>query len=98
MATIYDLSDHNYGIRLLVSDFRASFRFYRDTLGLELTWGEESGPYADFKTESDSYLSLFSRNLMAEALGADKLPPAVASQDKFAIIVQVGTWMRLSNI
>ena len=35
-------------VRLLVDDFPAAFRFYRDVLGLEPTSGEEHDVYASF--------------------------------------------------
>jgi catechol 2,3-dioxygenase-like lactoylglutathione lyase family enzyme len=47
-------------VRLLVDDYGEAFRFYRDTLGLECTFGDESGPYADFETGPAS-LALFTR-------------------------------------
>ena len=78
-----------HSIRLLVNDFAACFRFYRDTLGLEVVWGEESGPYADFKAASDSYISLFNRHLMSEVLGTGSMSEGAAAQDSLAIIIQV---------
>jgi catechol 2,3-dioxygenase-like lactoylglutathione lyase family enzyme len=33
-------------IRLLVADYLACFRFYRDVMGLAVAWGDENGPYA----------------------------------------------------
>ncbi|HVM16667.1 MAG TPA: VOC family protein [Gaiellaceae bacterium] len=49
--------------RLLVDDFGACFRFYRDVLGLEPTWGEEDGAYADFEG-GGATLALFARHGM----------------------------------
>jgi catechol 2,3-dioxygenase-like lactoylglutathione lyase family enzyme len=46
-------------IRLLVDDYAACFGFYRDVLGFEPTFGDESGLYADFDTGSDVSLALF---------------------------------------
>jgi catechol 2,3-dioxygenase-like lactoylglutathione lyase family enzyme len=48
-------------VRLLVDDFGEAYRFYRDTLGLRPTFGDESGPYADFGTEPAT-LSIFTRD------------------------------------
>ena len=48
-------------VRLLVDEFGASFRFYRDVLGLEASFGDESGPYASFATEPAT-LSIFTRD------------------------------------
>jgi lactoylglutathione lyase len=47
-------------VRLLVDDFGESFRFYRDVLALEPSFGDEGGPYASFATEPAS-LSIFTR-------------------------------------
>ena len=47
-------------VRLLVDDFAESFRFYSETLGLEPTFGDASGPYASFSTEPAT-LSIFTR-------------------------------------
>jgi lactoylglutathione lyase len=49
--------------RLLVDDFGACFRFYRDALGLEPGWGEEDGAYADFDAGGTA-LALFARTGM----------------------------------
>ncbi len=40
---------HTYN-RLLVSDFPATFRFYRDILGFKPLFGEESDVYVEFET------------------------------------------------
>ena len=65
-------------IRILVDDFPASYRFYRDVLGLApQETGEdpaqaEAGPYGCFKDqEGGTDLALFDRALMAKATGAD---------------------------
>ncbi|MCL4490146.1 MAG: VOC family protein [Chloroflexi bacterium] len=36
-------------VRLLVADFDACFRFYRDAIGFQVLWGKEGGGYADFQ-------------------------------------------------
>lgn len=54
--------------RLLVADYEACFRFYRDVLGFEVSWGDESGVYADFDT-GETTLALFDEAAMAEAVG-----------------------------
>ena len=60
-------------IRLLVSDFPACFRFYRDTLGFTPTFGAEGDVYADFETGGQG-IALFARSLMAEAVGSADVP------------------------
>jgi catechol 2,3-dioxygenase-like lactoylglutathione lyase family enzyme len=52
-------------VRLLVEDFGEAYRFYRDTLGLKTTFGDESGPYASFGTQPAT-LSIFTRDGQAE--------------------------------
>lgn len=56
--------------RLLVADFPATFRFYREIVGLPTTYPPDaSGPYAELALGGDTYLGLFDRGLMLEALG-----------------------------
>ncbi|MGH3071537.1 MAG: VOC family protein [Gaiellaceae bacterium] len=47
-------------VRLLVDDFGAAFRFYRDELGLKVSFGDESSAYASFDTGSGA-LAIFER-------------------------------------
>ena len=54
-------------VRLLVGDYASCFRFYRDVLGLELAFGDEDGPYADFRAGSAA-LALFDRAGQAEVV------------------------------
>lgn len=54
---------HTYE-RLLVNEFGASFRFYRDVMGFTPTYGDENdGAYAEFDTGSPA-LAIFRRDLM----------------------------------
>jgi lactoylglutathione lyase len=46
-------------VRLLVEDYAACFAFYRDVLEFKPTFGDESGPYADFDAGSDVALAIF---------------------------------------
>jgi catechol 2,3-dioxygenase-like lactoylglutathione lyase family enzyme len=55
-------------VRLLVDDFGESFRFYRDVLGLETSFGEDDGPYASFRTEGGA-IAIFERGGQAEVVG-----------------------------
>ena len=70
-------------IRLLVSDFPACFRFYRDTLGFSPTFGAEDEVYADFETGGQG-IALFARALMAEAVGTQS---ALAGAQDDAVLV-----------
>ena len=77
-----------YSIRLLVEDFDACFRFYRDMIGLEPAWGEEGARYADFKAGNDTFLALFKRDLMAATVSADQLQHDTPTQDRAALVFQ----------
>ena len=55
--------------RLLVKDFRASWAFYRDALGLTPARGHGEPPYGEFVEGKVPIVSLFDRTLMARAVG-----------------------------
>ncbi len=74
--------------RLLVSDFKACFRFYRDVMGFQPTFGNEDDVYADFNT-GQVVIALFDRSLMSNAIGTTHLPADVAVQDKMCLIFAV---------
>jgi catechol 2,3-dioxygenase-like lactoylglutathione lyase family enzyme len=74
--------------RLLVRDFAACFRFYRDVLGFEPAFGSEDDVYADLKT-GEVTIALFSRALMAEGVGTTALPDDAVAQDKVALVFAV---------
>ncbi len=73
-------------VRLLVSDFKACFLFYRDILGLACQFGDENDVYADF---SDVHLALFRQDFMAAAVGTSELPANAICQDRAALILGV---------
>ena len=54
-------------VRLLVDDFPACFRFLRDSLGLECTFGGEDDGYASFKAGTGT-LAVFPRDEQAEVI------------------------------
>ncbi|MFF4952909.1 VOC family protein [Streptomyces chattanoogensis] len=57
-------------VRLLVADFRTSYRFYRDVLGLKPQFEAEDGPYVKFLCDSGSAgIALQERADMAEVIG-----------------------------
>ncbi len=74
-------------VRLLVDDFPACFRFYRDKLGLSLQIGEENGVYAEFQT-TPGILSIFRRDLMDAAIGQRGTPER--GSDRVVITLDVG--------
>lgn len=77
--------------RLLVVNFSECFRFYRDAIGLKVTWGNENDSYASFANQDgeEIVLALFTRQTMAETVGADHLPTDVQTQDRVALIFHV---------
>lgn len=76
-------------IRLLVNDFEKSFYFYNKTLGLNCTWGDKYAVFASFDIGLPSGLAIFKSELMAEATRNNKANSNNASNDKFAIIIEV---------
>ena len=71
-------------IRLLVSDFPAALKFWRDTMMLPMTFGDETMGYAYFDT-GNAGLELLSRDGFATSLGeATPTPMPVGHQ---AVIV-----------
>jgi lactoylglutathione lyase len=57
----------NY-VRLLVDNYRGSFRFYRDIMGMKLLRGDVDSEYAEFEVPGVR-LALFQRARMTAALG-----------------------------
>ena len=54
-------------VRLLVDEFGAAFRFYRDVLGLEVSSGDESSGYASF-TAGGGSIAIFERSGQGEVV------------------------------
>lgn len=48
-------------VRLIVTDFPAVYRFYRDVIGLKPQFEAENGPYVAFKPDLGSSLALHAR-------------------------------------
>jgi catechol 2,3-dioxygenase-like lactoylglutathione lyase family enzyme len=74
--------------RLLVSNFKACFLFYRDVLGFPVGFGTEDDTYADFKLGAVN-ISLFDRQEMSEGLGTTHLPAQASAQDKACLVFAV---------
>lgn len=73
-------------VRLLVDDYSACFRFYRDVLGFEPTFGDEESGYADFDA-GNATLALFERGEMAEAVGTTDHPVTADARDRVAVVL-----------
>jgi lactoylglutathione lyase len=78
-----------YGVRILVSDFAKSWRFYRDVLGLTPQKGHGEPPYGEFVQKNRSIVSLFDRKLMARAVGLAPGRYARAATGRSALIFEV---------
>jgi lactoylglutathione lyase len=74
--------------RLLVTNFKACFLFYRDVLGFQATFGSETDVYADFNT-GEVTLALFNRSAMSGAIGTSHLPAEAQAQDKMCLVFTV---------
>jgi lactoylglutathione lyase len=74
--------------RLLVSNYKDCFTFYRDIMGFPVKWGDENGTYADFDA-SGHQLALFLREPMAEAIGTEPPMPKPGQQDFVCLVFAV---------
>jgi catechol 2,3-dioxygenase-like lactoylglutathione lyase family enzyme len=66
-------------VRLLVGDMTAAIRFWRDVMGLRITYGEEAMGYAYFETDSAG-IELLTRQGFATALGEAMSTPTPESR------------------
>ena len=76
-------------IRLLVKDFDKCFKFYSETLELQVTWGKMGGDYASFDIGIPSGLSIFKSDLMASVIGNSEKTLPADNREKIAIILKV---------
>lgn len=74
--------------RLLVNDWKACFKFYKDVLEFDVTVEDEEGGYAEFKA-GDMRLSLSQRLEMAQLIHNSDKPPLGECQDTVALIFTV---------
>ncbi|MBK8987612.1 MAG: VOC family protein [Chloroflexi bacterium] len=74
--------------RLLVSNFKACFLFYRDVLGWQVGFGTENDTYADFILGTVN-ISLFDKHEMSEVTGTTNLPAQTNAQDKVCLVFAV---------
>ncbi|MDP8905412.1 MAG: VOC family protein [Chloroflexota bacterium] len=72
-------------VRLLVRDYTAAFRFWRDTVGLMPTFGDERGPYADFDT-GPATLALFTATAMSNDTGIDSARGGRGADDVVVVL------------
>ena len=74
--------------RLLVSNYKDCFIFYRDIMGFTVVWGDENGIYADFDVYGH-LLALFGKVPMAEGIGAESPKLKSEQQDDVCLIFAV---------
>ena len=74
--------------RLLVTNFKECFRFYRDVMGLKPNFGTEDDTYADFEI-GDVNISLFDKAEMYAVLGASLNPVPAEIQDTICLTFSV---------
>jgi lactoylglutathione lyase len=67
--------------RLLVDDFAACFRFYRDVMGFKPTYGKEDDVYAYFDTGATA-IELFIRQYMDQVAGRATAPITADTPDR----------------
>ena len=72
--------------RLLVDDFAASWRFYREVVGLEPVFPGEAGPYAEFRT-GPATLAIFDRRKMDTMLGRPATSAAGSSAGSGGVVL-----------
>ena len=75
-------------LRLLVSNYKDSFLFYRDLLKFDVDWGDEDSGYAEFNI-GYLKLGLFKQELMAQVVPRVEQPSYVVNRDKIALIFAV---------
>ncbi|MBD2680585.1 MULTISPECIES: VOC family protein [Nostoc] len=75
-------------LRLLVSNYKDSFLFYRDLLKFDVDWGDENSGYAEFNS-GNLKLGLFKQELMAQVVPRIDQPSYVANRDKIVLIFAV---------
>ncbi|MEH2086172.1 VOC family protein [Nostoc sp.] len=75
-------------LRLLVSNYKDSFLFYRDLLKFDVDWGDEDSGYAEFNT-GYLKLGLLKQELMAEVVPRIEQPSYIVNRDKIILILAV---------
>src|SRR5919106_2918637 len=83
----------SFHLRLIVADFDGCFRFYRDVLGLQVTWGEEAdgsaAGYASFEAPDGTSFSINDQSVFAPVVGFETREPGEAAKDRAALIFEV---------
>ncbi|NMW08082.1 VOC family protein [Bacillus velezensis] len=75
-------------IRLLVNDFKKNVEFYKDSLGLPISWLEKEMEYALFDN-GETKIELLSRENMAEIVGEERKSLDGDAQSRFLLQFKV---------
>ncbi|ALV00920.1 VOC family protein [Bacillus velezensis] len=75
-------------IRLLVNDFKKSVEFYKDSLGLPISWLEKEMEYALFDN-GETKIELLSQENMAEIVGEERKSLDGDAQSRFLLQFKV---------
>jgi catechol 2,3-dioxygenase-like lactoylglutathione lyase family enzyme len=75
-------------LRLLVSNYKDSFLFYRDLLKFDVDWGDEESGYAELNI-GYLKLGLFKKELMAEVVPRIEQPSYIVNRDKIVLVFAV---------
>ncbi|MBW4644349.1 MAG: VOC family protein [Goleter apudmare HA4340-LM2] len=75
-------------LRLLVSNYKDTFLFYRDVLQLDVDWGDQNSGYAEFSTGYIK-LALFPKDLMDQVITRSDQPSAFSGQNQASLIFAV---------
>ena len=76
-------------VRLLVENFDECYRFYNEKLGLKPTFGSLGEVYASFEIGLSSGISIFTSDLMSQAIGNYEKELPKDSREKFCIEIIV---------
>ena len=87
-----------YGVRLLVRDFRKSWHFYRDRIGLTPRTGHGESPYGEFVWQGKALLALYDRTRMAKAVGLAPGRYSSKSVGRSAVILSVADVDRFAEV
>lgn len=74
--------------RILVNRFQECYRFYKDILALECTWGKEDSNYAQFQAGETS-LAIFNKKMMMEDLNETSTAIAGTPANEVVLIFAV---------
>lgn len=75
-------------VRVLVDEFPACFRFYRDIMGFEVLSGDESNVYAEFQVGPRTRLAVTARRVIAEIPGVS-VAAGNAGPERFMLVFEV---------